>query len=95
MIRQRYDDVMMNNESHFDPQCRSCQAIRGELSLTNAPRILESDHWIVEHGHPTAVLGWLVLVLNRHCGAIHDLTPTELEEVAHLGRRRWRRRRRR
>ena len=52
------------------------------ISLTNAPRILETPHWIVEHGHPTEILGWLVLVLNRHCPAIHDLTAEELAALA-------------
>jgi diadenosine tetraphosphate (Ap4A) HIT family hydrolase len=32
----------------------------------------------VEHGYPTEILGWLVLVLNHHCPAIHGLTPEEL-----------------
>lgn len=71
----------------FDPHCQSCRAIRGEISLTNAPRILETPYWIVEHGHPTEILGWLVVVLNRHCPALHDLTAEEwlaLSEV--LGR---------
>lgn len=69
---------MVDNQATFDPQCQSCRAIRGEISLTNAPRILETPLWIVEHGHPTEILGWLVLVLNRHCPAIHDLTADEL-----------------
>jgi diadenosine tetraphosphate (Ap4A) HIT family hydrolase len=82
-----YDPCMNDHDSDFDPRCRTCQAIRGELSLTNAPRILETPHWIVEHGHPTEILGWLVVVLNRHCTAIHDLTPKELSSFADvLGR---------
>ncbi len=71
----------------FDAQCMSCRAIRGEISLTNAPRILETPHWIVEHGHPTAIPGWLVLVLNRHCPAIHDLTAEELTAFGDVLRR--------
>jgi len=69
---------MVDHKVVFDPQCQSCRAIRGEISLTNAPRILETPHWIVEHGHPTEIPGWLVVVLNRHCPAIHGLTAEEL-----------------
>jgi diadenosine tetraphosphate (Ap4A) HIT family hydrolase len=78
---------MEDHTDVFDPQCQSCRAIRGEISLTNAPRILETPHWIVEHGHPTEILGWLILVLNRHCPAIHDLTAEELAALSDvLGR---------
>ena len=71
----------------FDAQCRSCRAIRGEIALTNAPRILETPHWIVEHGHPTEIPGWLILVLNRHCPAIHDLTTEEFAAFGAVLRR--------
>jgi diadenosine tetraphosphate (Ap4A) HIT family hydrolase len=76
-VATHYHHRMGDNTAILDPQCQSCRAIRGEISLTNAPRILETPHWIVEHGHPTEILGWLVVVLNRHCPAIHDLTAGE------------------
>ncbi len=72
---------MAEHDQTFDDQCGTCHALCGEISLTNAPRILETPHWIVEHGHPTEILGWLVVVLNRHCAAIHDLTPEELTSL--------------
>jgi histidine triad (HIT) family protein len=63
--------------------CATCRSIAGELSLTNAPRLDLDDHWLVEHAHPVAVPGWLVLVLRRHARALHDLTD---DEAAGLGR---------
>ena len=46
-------------------ECMTCQALRGDVVLTNGPRI-ELDHcWHVEHCHPVETLGWLVLVLRR------------------------------
>ena len=63
--------------------CGTCRSIAGELSLTNAPRLDLDEHWIVEHAHPVAVSGWLVLVLRRHARALHELTDVE---AAGLGR---------
>ena len=63
----------------FDNSCSSCQAIQGLITLTNTPRILETRHWVVEHVHSTAIKGWLVVVLNRHCHALHQLTAEEFE----------------
>lgn len=71
-------------EQRFDDACGSCRSVQGLLSLTNAPRILETPHWLVEHAHPTAIRGWLVLLLTRHCGAIHDLTADELASFGRL-----------
>ena len=63
--------------------CGSCASLAGRRVLTNAPRLVLDDHWIVEHAHPVAVPGWLVLVLRRHARALHDLTDAE---AAGLGR---------
>jgi diadenosine tetraphosphate (Ap4A) HIT family hydrolase len=49
----------------------------GEIVLTNAPRLVLDEYWCVEHGHPVAVVGWLVLVLRRHALALHELTEHE------------------
>ncbi len=68
----------------FDDKCKSCQAIQGLISLTNSPRIFETDHWIIEHLHPSSIEGWLVVVLNRHCGALHQLTEEEFTELGRL-----------
>ena len=68
----------------WDENCKSCQAIQGLISITNTPRILETPHWIVEHVYPTSIKGWLVVVLNRHCRALHDLTTEEIQEFGRL-----------
>lgn len=63
--------------------CGSCRAIAGEIRLINADRLELDGHWRLEHAHPVAVAGWLVLVLRRHARALHDLTD---DEAASLGR---------
>lgn len=64
-------------------ECQSCRAIAGEISLTHAPRIELDDHWRVEHCHPVAAPGWLVLVLRRHARALHELTADEAASLGH------------
>lgn len=68
----------------YDENCSACQSIQKRISLTNAPRILETPLWIIEHVHPTSVKGWLVMVLNRHCSALHQLTAEEWAEFSQL-----------
>jgi diadenosine tetraphosphate (Ap4A) HIT family hydrolase len=46
--------------------------------------VLETPHWVIEHVHPTSVKGWLVIVLNRHCSALHQLTADEFTELGRL-----------
>ncbi len=68
----------------FDDTCHSCQAERGLIPLTNAPVIARTEHWRVEHAHPTSVRGWLVVVLRRHRRALHDLLLEEWQDLATL-----------
>ncbi len=70
--------------SQFDQSCRSCRALQGLEVLSLAPRIHDGKFWMIEHVHPTNIKGWLVIVLKRHCEAIHDLRPKELEEFSRL-----------
>ena len=58
-------------------ECKSCRALAGELVLTTAPRLDLDEYWRVEHCHPVAVAGWLVLVQRRHARALHELTEDE------------------
>ena len=67
--------------SRYESDCRSCQSLQGLAKLTNAPRVYESERWVVEHVSPTNVLGWFVIVLNRHAEAIHELEAAELDEL--------------
>lgn len=64
-------------------ECVTCRALAGEVVLTNGPRLELDDHWRVEHCHPVAVPGWLVLVLRRHARSLHELTE---DESSALGR---------
>ncbi len=61
----------------------TCRALAGEIVLTNGPPLELDSHWRVEHGHPVAIPGWLVLVLRRHARSLHELTD---EESTTLGR---------
>lgn len=72
------------NAPYYDPDCYSCQALQGLRQLTNTPRLFSGNYWVVEHAFPTAVRGWLVLVLKRHCQALHQLTDAEFCELNRL-----------
>ncbi|MEX0650305.1 MAG: HIT family protein [Candidatus Andersenbacteria bacterium] len=62
--------------------CLSCQALKGEISLTPGPVIYEGTYWKVEHVNSSAIPGWLVIVLKRHAEALHELSTKELSELA-------------
>ena len=64
--------------------CKACLSHQGELSLTPIPTIFETDHWRVQHIDNTSVKGWIVLGLNRHAAALHELTDAEWRELAEL-----------
>ncbi len=68
----------------YQPDCLTCQALQEKIRLTDAPPVIDTNHWKVEHAYPTTVRGWLVLVPKRHCEAMHQLTPAELSEFARL-----------
>jgi diadenosine tetraphosphate (Ap4A) HIT family hydrolase len=42
------------------------------------------EHWRVEHAYPCGIEGWLVIVLNRHAEALHELTAEEFLELTPL-----------
>jgi diadenosine tetraphosphate (Ap4A) HIT family hydrolase len=71
-------------EGAFDKNCQSCQALQNLVSLTVTPRVLETPCWVVEHGYPTSIKGWLVVILGRHYGALHELTKGEWEDLCQL-----------
>ncbi len=62
--------------------CLSCRSISGEERISPGQIIYRSKHWMVEHAYPCAQLGWLVIVLNRHCTSLHELAPEEFAELA-------------
>jgi hypothetical protein len=68
-------------------ECFSCQANAGQRTISPGPRILEGRFWNLEHGYPTGVLGWLVVVLKRHGRALHELSLAELHELGEMAGR--------
>lgn len=64
--------------------CYSCLANDGTRPVSPGPRICEGLYWNVEHAYPTALPGWLVLVLRRHAAALHELSRDELIEMGEL-----------
>lgn len=64
--------------------CYSCEALRGERHISPAAPIYEGQHWRVDHAWPTALAGWLALVLRRHATALHELTADEFAEMGTL-----------
>lgn len=65
-------------------QCLTCKSLRGEISLAPGPVIYEGIYWRIEHVAPTAVRGWLVILLKRHAAALHELSTKEFSELATL-----------
>lgn len=70
--------------SPTEPVCYSCQALRGERRISPGQRIYEGMYWTVDHAWPTALVGWVVLVLRRHASALHELTADEFAEMGAL-----------
>ncbi|HEU4783942.1 MAG TPA: HIT family protein [Ktedonobacterales bacterium] len=64
--------------------CYSCEALRGERHISPAEHIYDGRYWIVDHAWPTALVGWVVLVLRRHAAALHELTADEFAEMGAL-----------
>lgn len=85
----RHDEAHESHESHDtqsgpDNSCYSCEALRGERHISPRQRIFEGEWWVVEHAWPTSVVGWVVLVLRRHVGALHELAADEFTEMGTL-----------
>ena len=67
--------------------CHSCRSISGEKRISPGPVIHEGKYWVIEHAYPTALKGWLVIVLKRHAEALHELTADEFAELGELQHR--------
>lgn len=63
-------------------KCLSCLSNSGEKRISPAEPIFDGKYWLVEHVYPTGLLGWIVIVLKRHCEKLHEL---EMDEWAELG----------
>ena len=64
--------------------CSICRSNEGTARISPGPPIYEGRHWLVEHAYPSALLGWLVIVLRRHAEALHELSRAEAEELGTL-----------
>lgn len=65
-------------------ECLTCQSIAGERRISPGPFIYEGTHWLVDHGYPTALKGWLVIVTRRHVEALHELSKEAFAELAEI-----------
>jgi diadenosine tetraphosphate (Ap4A) HIT family hydrolase len=65
-------------------ECLTCLAVSGERRISPGSPIYEGRYWVVEHANPTALLGWLVVVLKRHAQGLHELSLEEWAEQAAL-----------
>lgn len=68
----------------MNPSCNSCRSNTGENRISPGPTIYEGRFWLVEHAYPSALKGWLVIVLKRHAEALHELTAEEFVELGEL-----------
>jgi diadenosine tetraphosphate (Ap4A) HIT family hydrolase len=68
----------------METTCHSCRSNSGEKRISPAPAIYEGRYWVVEHAYPTALKGWLVIVLKRHAEALHELTADEFAELGEI-----------
>ena len=64
--------------------CLSCQSISGAKRISPGPVIFQGNFWTVDHAYPTKLVGWLVVVLNRHVESLHELTAEEVLELNRL-----------
>ncbi|OGH10906.1 MAG: hypothetical protein A2857_04690 [Candidatus Levybacteria bacterium RIFCSPHIGHO2_01_FULL_36_15] len=65
-------------------ECRTCLSLSGEKPLFPESRMYEGKYWVVEHAYPVSIKGWIVVMLKRHCEALHELTQDEFKELAFL-----------
>ena len=64
--------------------CLTCPSVAGKKRISPGIPIHDGRYWMVEHAYPTLHRGWLVIVLKRHCQALHELTPAEFQELGEL-----------
>ena len=65
-------------------ECWSCLSNSGARRISPAPPVHIGTYWQVEHAYPSALLGWLVVVLRRHAEALHELDAAEFAELGSL-----------
>lgn len=68
----------------WEKNCTSCQAIRASKRINQVPRVMETKNWVVEHGYPTSMKGWMVIMPKRHVTSVHELNREEMAEFGEL-----------
>lgn len=66
---------------NVDSECWTCLSNSGVRRISPGQTIYEGQFWLVEHAYPTALKGWLVIVLKRHTESLHTLTQAEFTEL--------------
>jgi len=64
--------------------CYSCESNNGNKRISPGISIYEGKYWVVEHAYPSGLLGWIVIVLKRHCEELHNLIKDEWNELASI-----------
>ena len=64
--------------------CIVCRSNSGSRRISPGPPIFLGRWWRVEHAWPCALPAWLVIVLERHAEALHELTASEAAELGRL-----------
>lgn len=62
-------------------ECYSCLDLSGKRRICPGQTIYKGKYWNIEHAYPSGVLGWLVIVLKRHCESLHELSKEEFVEL--------------
>jgi diadenosine tetraphosphate (Ap4A) HIT family hydrolase len=64
--------------------CYSCDSNNGTKRISPGIAIFEGKYWVLEHAYPSGLLGWVVIVLKRHCEELHNLNKDEWIELASI-----------
>jgi diadenosine tetraphosphate (Ap4A) HIT family hydrolase len=67
--------------------CYTCLSNSGEKRISPGKTIFNGNYWIVEHSYPTGLLGWIVIVLKRHCEELNELNDDEWNELNTIQRK--------
>jgi diadenosine tetraphosphate (Ap4A) HIT family hydrolase len=67
--------------------CYTCLSNSGERRISPGKSIFNGNYWIVEHSYPTGLLGWIVIVLKRHCEELNELNDDEWNELSIIQRK--------
>ena len=61
--------------------CHTCESNSGEKRISPGCQIYSGQYWLVEHAYPSDLVGWLVIVLKRHCEKLHELKKRRMGRI--------------